>query len=151
MSLFRISALAAVAAALFCSQLSFAEITDLRVDEPSRLPTVVFAFNCPVTTDQLSQVVESALEKRGIRSEVWRGQTFGYTAAAVCREHESGQHLFVLQFRFGTELEGDVKVAFVEQGYQVNAGIGGEAELLEEFAASLDMSLYDYVRQNIWD
>ena len=151
MSSSRISYLAAIAVALFYSQLSFAEITDLRVDEPDRLPTVVFAFNCPVSTEQLSQVVESALEKRGIRTEVWRDQTFGYSAAAICREHESGQHLFILQFRFGTELEDDVRVAFVEQGYQINAGLGGDAEILEEFSASLNMSLADYVSQNIWD
>ena len=137
--------------AWFLSSLATAEITDLRVEDPRNLPTNVYAFGCPVTSDQLEAVLNARLERRGVNSIKPRDYNFGYSAGAICRKQGADGHIFIIQLMFLKTIEGDVRVAFAEQGYQVNAGVGGADELLEAFAGSLRYSLHDYFRQNIWD
>ena len=143
--------LSIVLAAIFLCPLASAEIVDLRVDNPRSLPAHAVAMNCPVKSSQLTEILDRALKKRGIQKERWVDQKFAYSAGVICRQHESGQHLYMLRIHFVTELEGDISVAFIHQGFQTDAGLGGEEEIFKAFSQSLWFSLSDYVRQNKWD
>ena len=139
-----------LAAILICPLVS-AEIVDLTVENPRILPAHATSMNCPVQDSQLNEILDRALTKRGIERVTWAYQKFAYSAGVICREHESGQHLYIIRNNFVKELEGNIMVAFIEQGFQMDAGLGGEEDILKAFSQSLWFSLSDYVRQNTWD
>lgn len=138
-------------ATLLIGPFAAAEITDLRVTDPGVLPTNVYSFGCPVTEEQLTEVVDRRFANSGIQRASLDSQRFFYSAGVICRQHESGQHLYIIQIMFQKEFPEDIVMAFSHQGYQVNAGLGGAEEMVKDFSRSLKFSLSDYVRQNIWE